>query len=720
MNIKNINKHINTLHKYLDARRLNDAFEKLNKLIRKNPELLQLEEHVEKQINIYRFMLKYSFSDVKDPDRDKIYARLLQSVYEITDHAKYILSNAHTNPSLNEIRKGSNSRFGMDREFMEKVFFEITHDEDLRHIFNRYWLSHDLKQQDIEFVRKVVSNENLAWANEAILVSALTVGLMFNFNPLKLRLLFDFYYKGGNNVWQRALVGIVFGIHKYANRISQYPDLSNEIKLLSKDEDFMLNLQYVMIQLVKTKDTEKISKKLNDEILPEVAKYKSKIEDRLKLDNIIDSMGDDKNPDWEKVFGDSSSELLNKLEELSKMQIEGSDIFMGTFSLMKNFDFFNHANNWFMPFFKDNIDIFRKYFYGLKGLDTDAFMESFENAAFLCNSDKYSFLFGLLNMPENKRESVMSLFQVELESMNEVVKDEKILNKKALDKYKINQYIQDIYRFYKLYKHKDEFEDIFDWKLEIYQSKIIQNEWFNQEIFKSIASLYFKSEYYEDAINIYKILIEKGFNERIAFEQIAYSYQKLRDFENALVYYKKSELFGGNLKWVTKKIALCHRELNENNKAIEYYKQAEAKEPENLYIQANLGNCYIRIKDYENALKHYFKVEYFAPDNKLIQRPIAWCSFVLGKFDTAINYYNKLLKIESEVNWKDYINYGHTLWCNNELQNAVDAYRKSIELTTENSKVIRTTFLEDKKFLIKHGIDKQEIELMLDYIFMKD
>ena len=112
------------------------------------------------------------------------------------------------------------------------------------------------------------------------------------------------------------------------------------LNLIRDDKDFNKNLQYILLQLIRTKETEKISRKLHEEIIPEVAKFKPKIEEKLKLDDILqDPSSEDKNPDWEGVFGDSP-ELFNKLEEISKMQIEGSDVFMSAFALLKHFDFF--------------------------------------------------------------------------------------------------------------------------------------------------------------------------------------------------------------------------------------------------------------------------------------------------------------------------------------------------------------------------------------------
>ena len=69
-----------------------------------------------------------------------------------------------------------------------------------------------------------------------------------------------------------------------------------------------------------------------------------------------DASDDDKNPEWEEIFKDSPG-LMNKMEEFSGLQREGADVFMGSFSMLKLFPFFNEISNWFIPFFIENPEI---------------------------------------------------------------------------------------------------------------------------------------------------------------------------------------------------------------------------------------------------------------------------------------------------------------------------------------------------------------------------
>ena len=66
-------------------------------------------------------------------------------------------------------------------------------------------------------------------------------------------------------------------------------------------------------------------------------KMKSTLEEKLDLDEILSSRGlEDENPDWETVFEDTP-DLYNKIEEVSNLQMQGSDVFLSAFAMLKIF-----------------------------------------------------------------------------------------------------------------------------------------------------------------------------------------------------------------------------------------------------------------------------------------------------------------------------------------------------------------------------------------------
>ncbi len=711
MNYINIEKQYNKILHSLYNNNIIAAIKravKLSEESKKNDFLIQLNNYEEIYLNI----IKYTIQGVNDPEREKIFSNLLVSIVKLVDELRGDLLGSLNIESYRE--KVKTKRYYLQNK--ENIFNENNEirEKSINDIFLFIWLNTLLDNEETDLIKKINLSEINTWTEKSLIVSAVSISLLKSFDIKKIDILFSFYLEKQEKVWQRALVGLVLAFYHYRDRLSMYPDILEKIKTNLTDDDAKKNIELVAIQLIKSRETEKISRKLRDEIFPEMEKIKPQIEEKLNLDNILtESFSEEKNPDWENIFEDAP-DLLNKMEEFSMLQIEGSDVFHSAFSMLKHFPFFNKINNWLVPFYADNTELIKS----LKSIDnsinTNIFTDNFEHAAFLCNSDKYSFCFNLAQMPEMQRSMMFDLFKAELEGMNEISKDEKLLNMSASNKYIFTQYIQDLYRFYKLFPAKKQFPDIFGSPFIIYDSQIFNLTINDVSIRKNIAQFYFEKNYYSDALATYLQIIDEGVVEQVIYEKIGYCYQMQKKYKSALDYYIKAELFDTNQVWNLKKIAMCYRQLSKHELALEYYLKAEKHDTENLYVQANIGHCYLNLKDYENALKHYFKVEYYDPSNIAILRPIAWCAFVSGKIDVSKKYYSQL--IEKEANKYDYLNIGNLELCSGSKSKAIDYYQKSIKFKDNSLKKFMKDFNEDRKFLSIYKIDNFDIQLIIEYL----
>lgn len=695
---------------------------------------------IEKVKDTYLNILKHSFSGIDDPERDNIYCYVQRSLIELTDKIKECLLTESSNLTIykmkwsieKELEHHSDEAFSLinnltfDNE-LDKILKEnnidLTNDKNddtklisrqkaLKELFNFLWLTDSYQEAENKTIDSICYSEKIPWHDKSLIVSALTLSLLRIFDVQKFIALLNFYHTNENQVWQRALVGIILALYKYDKQIKLYPELGKQILKLSKVEDINKQFETVLIQIFKSKETEKITKKWEDEILPEMMKMQPKIEENLDLENIInDQFMEDKNPDWEKVFEDSP-DLLDKLQDFSQMQIEGSDVFMSAFSKLKHFPFFNEISNWFTPFYKENehIDIIVEK----EETNLQEFVEQLEKSFHMCSSDKYSFCLNLQLVPETHKSMMMEMFNEEMQSMEEVSKDENLFNQFAISKNIITQYLQDLYRFYKLHPHKHEFSDIFKWSFDVQNSDFFNKIITDKQVTRNIAEFFLENEHYDKAVEIFKI-IEKTEESNIElFEKIGYCYQRLGQYSKALTYYKRAQLLEETKEWIIKKIALCYRYLDNHKEALKYYKEAEKLDPENLYIQAFIGHTLMRLEKYEEALKYYFKVEYLAPENEKIQNPLAWISFYLGKFDTAIKYYQTIL--EKKSNEFDLIHLGHVYWSSGDTTKAIESYTKALNILDKDFNKFLESFIEDQNILIKHGISALDISLMKDYL----
>lgn len=730
----------NAILSLLFNKKIVDAINELKDLAKESGIGIYLDQ-IQQQESTYKSILSYSFAGVEDPEKASVYNRLVVALIEIADKTKESLITKVAPTKFYLYKKELEQAGGKKKEEIINQADKLIFGEDINELFNSgqvqkenqqtkvsreslvqdvfrlIWLSDKLNDDDIQFIRNIFSSDSIYWYEKCVFVSALTISLQRFFDVSKINVLFDLYNESPGEIWQRALIGLILTLFQYDKRIDYYPELANRLKSYGGDDRLEKHVEIALTQLIRSKETEKITKKLRDEIIPEMEKIRPKLNEKLGLDKIVSETDmEGKNPDWQTFFEDTP-DLMNKLEEISRMQMEGSDVFMSAFSMLKQFPFFNEISNWFMPFYEGNNIAAETIGKDDQMSFTGNMIESLARSAFMCNSDKYSFCYNVQMIPQQQKQQMSELFKQEIEGMSEISKDEELINQNAKTKTIITQYLQDIYRFYKLFGQKQYFYDVFNTDLDLYNASFFKLLIQNPGVLRNIGEFYFEKDYYEDAVQVFSRLAMENENDRELLEKLAYSYQRLKKYPQAIEVYHKVELFDENRAWTLKNLALCYKRNKAEDKAIEYYKQAEAFEPDNLYIQAYLGHCYLDIMDYETALQYYFKVEYLAPSNSRIMRPIAWCSFILGKFETAQKYYNKLFE-KGKGNMHDYLNYGHVEWCMGNPQNALEAYKNSINQKGASKDSFEKEYLGDKDYLLQHGINEIDIYLMLDQIKM--
>jgi tetratricopeptide (TPR) repeat protein len=600
----------------------------------------------------------------------------------------------------------------------EKIITSENKDEAAHHreqqirLFYYIWFSDQLSSEDVKFLNHFFSSPTILVAYKSLIVSALTLSLGRFFDDAKFSLLFNAYEIEIPDINQRALIGLLINLYKYDSRMACYAEITGRLKILNEDPDFKRNLERVLIQLIRSKETEKLQQRIRDELIPEMIKISPTLKDKINLDSLMDKgISDDKNPEWREIFSDSPG-LMEKMEEFSELQMEGADVFVGSFSMLKSFPFFNEIANWFIPFFGEDPEIRRLIRTAEPA--TQNFIETISNASILCDSDKYSFCFSMIHLPKENLEFMAEGLKAEMDQFKEIEKDEELTAPGRKAGFISNQYIQDLYRFYKLHPRKNDFEDIFNWDFDFHNKltfgDILKED---EKVLRNISEYYFSKNYFDEAATIFKYLLSSEMDGEL-YQKVAFCYQKLGRYEKALESYQKAELYGLNRLWTLKKIALCYRNLKQPDKALEYYLAAEKLNPDDLNNQLNVGHCLLELDQFDEALKCYFKVEYLDPGNPKVWRPIAWCSFLTGKKDQAEKYYLKLL--QEEPNKHDLMNMGHVQWSLGNRKGALDYYKQSISPTGFSEIEFMDVFGEDLSQLILQGIDKEDVPIMLDQL----
>ncbi|MFU8844526.1 MAG: hypothetical protein ACNA7V_12050, partial [Bacteroidales bacterium] len=445
--------------------KLKDALDALKDLVissRRGDLISQFEN----QDDTYEKLLKYTIQGVQDPEKDKVYNHLLISVLELADVSLQYASMNQSEHYIYRLKKkiefeskqikeevlNSIEDLVIEEELSDMLVSSLDQDKEeynayLRHqevlqsIFNLIWLTDKFNDSDENLLQSIWKSKRFPWHEKSIMISGLTLSAIRCFDRKKISLLIEFSFNSNMEVRQRALVGLFLTLYIYDKRLFLYPDLLEKIKSLKSVPGIEKHLELIVIQFLKSKQTEKITRKLQEEIIPEMVKFQPVLRDKLDLDNILSKdFMEDKNPDWERVFEDAP-DLLDKLQEISKLQMEGADVFMSTFAMLKHFEYFNELINWFRPFYKENIYLRKELETEKNLLNTDTFLEGLSLSFFMCNSDKYSFCLNLKEMPAMQKSLMLEMFNAELEGIKVLQQEDDLLNKPEHMKSIYSQYI---------------------------------------------------------------------------------------------------------------------------------------------------------------------------------------------------------------------------------------------------------------------------------------
>jgi len=704
-----------------------DELEKLSRFTSKVDYYYQLETFSEN----YKTLLRYAFDGYHDPQQQSILDGLSSSMLNMADDIRQALLDPEL--AIKKFEKSSLLKeFGEDPQIIEgrieEMFFhrevkkliEETNLLPIRQvdqIFKLIWLTGKLTNEHITLIQRINRSEQVEWYEKSLVVSALTLSVLNYFDQQKFLLLLEFVESHENQVYQRALTGLILGLIVFDKRLLFFPELIEKLKELTADETIIPEIELILMQLLMARETDKITREFEEEVLPEMKKMMPKIEDKLQLNDLTeDEELEGKNPGWKDMIEEVPG-LFEKIEKFSKMQMEGGDVFMSTFQMLKRFDFFNAMSNWFVPFHRDHPEI--KNSFSEKEDINIRLLESLEKAFYICNSDKYSFAINFRSIPDQQRTMIVTNFEAEFAQMKEMASEEQLLDQSLLNNSIFIQYIQDLYRFFKLYPSRQEFEDIFRQRIHVNDLYFYKTCFDRAGFSEKLASFHFDNDHYDDAIDVYESIMDQNGPSHEYFEKIGYCYQKTGRFKKAVEYYRKAELYDADRQWILKKLGWCCLKLKDYEQALVYFKEASTLQPDDVTLHMQVGQCYLNLKDYDGALHQYSKLRFFTPDNLKVLRPIAYCQFVLGKPALAVEIYAQILGISSNPSAYDLMNAANIKLCLGERKEALSLYKQSLSLAIPGRNDLMNAFDEDTQYLIKNGIPAAEIPLIRDYLMFQ-
>ncbi|GAB6011796.1 tetratricopeptide repeat protein [Viscerimonas tarda] len=723
---------------HLSKRQLKEAIEALTRLAA-NLQNWQVSEKLSELETNYKFMLHYQFEAMEDPSLQEVYFGLIRTLYELSDDvADELLMSVSSGFFYERSRIGVLSKFLKITDYQSQLkevgesialtdllaegaekeeqlrSLAVKREQIASRLFMSVYLSARANENDYNNYIAFLRSLDIKDREKRLFISALTLNLIHRFDAKKTRILMSFSVDENPVIAQRAIVGLIIILQMYDARWSFYTECEQHLESLSENLYFRQSVVAIIKQLIRSRETEKISKKLREEIIPEMLKFNTLAGKKLNMEELMGETDfSEKNPEWKKELEESG--LANKLQEYSNLQMEGADVFHSTFSSLKSFPFFSDITNWFLPFDKSYSEL--QSLFSKAGKDS-LLQAAVINSGHMCDSDKYSFCFSLLQLPESQRKMMMYRFSDESEEMKHIQEEAAALKSNTSEEILSNQYIQSLYRFFKLFRSKNNFFDIFRLKINFYDKKSIAPLISDAKIMRQIALYCFEKNFLKEALDIYLLLVKEENTDSDAWQKIGYCRQMLDDTQGALEAYLQADLIRPDNSWTIKRIAQVYRTIKRPELALGYYLKLQTLTPANISNELNIGHCYLDMGEYEKALNVYFKVELLdGGDNPKAWRPIAWTAFLLKRFDLSRQYYQKILS--GKPNEHDYLNAGHVELVLNNKKAALNYYMQTVSILDNSPSDFIALFEADINTLIDSGVDEGFFVLLFDELKYK-
>lgn len=675
----------------------------------------------------YAYMLRYLTDGANDPTRQAMYQTIVADVYRILDVLVRRLRTPEV-PSLyfSTLRVAQQSHVtlgqlldkwqeqyaaaakGGDRAAMERTESEI---------FRTLWTLMPLSREDTDNIVIRILDPATPQQLKALLMSALTLGLLEYFDAVRLDALIEIYTTNMAGVTAldddsaerlsafrlngMALTGILLALYKYRDRVLPAAT-AKRLEALRSVSRWHADLRIAALELIRTRNTEKINRTMSEEIIPGMMKMKPDIMNLGKQPFDPETL--EANPEWEDMLRKSG--LEDKIRAISELQQDGADVFMSTFAHLKNFPFFHEISNWFVPFAADRTDI------ATTGVP-HSLAVFVENLPFLCSSDKYSFFLSLGMVPKQQQDLMLSQFRSQSNQfMEEITHAVDNGTPDDLSRRSIAGYLQNLYRFYNLFRRKGEFYNPFAEGVNLLDVPLLADAFGDPELLRVVAELFFKFGYWEDAARAFGRLEGQSGPEGPVYQKTGYCYQRLGNLDKALEYYHQAEIFSPDNRWLLARIGAAYSESGNHARAAEYYARLSELEPENVAYALKLGYAKLILEDYADALKQFYKAEYLDNGGSHAWRPLAWTLFLSRRFEDSKRYYDKIAGDKPTAT--DWLNMGHLAMATGAYKEALTHYRASLAMRHDDTEAILADLDKDAKALQTAGVDNRTRAMVTD------
>ena len=672
----------------------------------------------------FQLMSDYWKRGFKDPQLPHLYDNLLRRLYVLyadaamsykIKHSSY-LSNIHARLSSSshdwsaqalkealEEYVAAGAMLALEPEHTQiekKKELHRKHQQLIADWFDRLWLSTIWSEGLASAIEEILLSPTIDIRDQQVLTSAIMLATLNHFDIAKFKVLLSVYRQTTDTaVRQRALVGWVLALQDDVF-LYLYDEERKALDEVLENTAVCQELVQLQHQIILCINAERDNQTIQKEIMPDLLNNNGFRVTRNGIEEVEDhSLDDILHPDEEERRMEQLEESFQRMQEMQK---QGSDIYFGGFSQMKRFSFFQEISNWFVPFYIDHPGIaeaaekFRK----------NAFLQSLMKTGPFCHSDKYSFILAFNQVINHIPKNLWEMLERGEAVVTEVMKEE---SQSAA--YIRRTYLQDLYRFFRLYPYRSEFCNPFDDHQYLFLAKKVFSRTHVEAYFNEVAAFLIKQKRMQEA----GMVLDNCGEARCDFRHYMmcgyldqHDYYDFGGGKDALFSYQKAlELEPGHEK-ALQGFARALFDQERYQDALEAYDQLLTKDPEQKHFLLNRAVCLTNLHRYADALKDLYRLNFENPDDIHVNRVLAWTLTCDEKYEQAEKLYSQLLTDKPLSD--DLLNYGYCLWLGRHVDEAADCFHRYLKETGQK----KTFIIENELELLRaKGITEPEMQMML-------
>ena len=478
-----------------------------------------------------------------------------------------------------------------------------------------------------------------------LLVSALTLALHELFDAGKFLLLCDAYDLEEPRISSRAVVGIALALFRHGPRLREQRACRERLDWLFGLPTFCERLFVIIRQLEHSKLTERISDKLNRDIMPAIlngAKFKRLRLGQQDAQQALTEHGE--NLEWF-LPTDADEEAQRKMRQMTEMQMEGADIYMNTFSQLRHRlpQFFSETANWFRPFNPE--DPFVMQVMHQCDPAEQRTLRMLVAAAPFCDSDKYAFVAMFDIIGPAGRQTLLQTLGNEIgdEPIDEVLGEQAAEQRtsESLSRYAI----WDLYRFCALRMKKD--ENIFHKSKPHFtplRSVAFEPLLGQIDALRELAEFFMRQGVYEEALALFLHIYEKGETPNASlWQEIGFCEQHLGRINDAYEHYTRAFSMQPRSVWTLRHLIETAIQLRKFIEADTYCDLLLEEVPEDPKVVKTKVFTLLRMRNYADALPLFFKVSYLGDEEPATVAALVQCLLRTGQPDKALEQAQALL-----------------------------------------------------------------------------